>query len=490
MSEEPSRSTGPYKPIALLSSGAQADVWQAVGPDGPVALKMLRHNADPSHLAREIRVLQSLRHSGLSSWEAHDEQEGWLALRFEQGEPIDAWAKEQPVAAIVDVFAELCDVVQYLHDQGVVHGDIKPSNILVTPSASVKLLDLGIAFQSGETHESFRGTLGFAAPELLRGDAPSAASDLYALGATLYACLSGRLPIHAEDPVGLAHLPLISIPLPVNAFRTDCPADLSRCIDRLLLRRAASRPVSASALKRALDQHDPEPAAQPVIGMLDARREIHQAIAAVADGESRAVVVYGPLGTGRRTIIREAVRVASAQGIAYRSQKGPQTAAVALAWSGDGQDVVSRAADQLAKPRPTLLLIHHTLPLLALPKDVTHHISPPTWSEQDVTQWAVHRGVALELATAWHRTCQGWPGWMQARHDAETQRRPTILADPMAQKILDHVEQQDSRSHLLHRLARELGIREDLANDYAVLLIAGGALKKGGQPNTVVAADR
>lgn len=201
-----------YRLLERISQGGMGIVYLAERIDGdlrqPVAFKLLHlAGSDDEALARrfssERGILSRLNHPCIArlvdgGWTA--EGRPFLATEFVEGERIDRWAAAGVSrAAVLDVFVKVCEAVDYAHRRMVIHGDLKPANILVTRSGTPKLLDFGVARmlesdeQEGEALE--RGmTLAYASPEQIRGETMSAGTDVYALGVLLHELLFGAPP--------------------------------------------------------------------------------------------------------------------------------------------------------------------------------------------------------------------------------------------------------------------------------------------------------
>ena len=213
---QPEQLIGPYRLISLLGEGGMGQVWLALRADGlferRVALKLLRPGLGDARLrtrfSRERQILARLAHAHIARLlDAGISQDGqpYLALEYVQGEPITSYATRNGLYLHerLELFEQVCAAVSHAHANLVVHRDLKPTNILVTPAGDVCLLDFGIAKlldqqpeESGElTQTGARAfTLHYASPEQLRNGVITTMTDVYALGVVLYELLTGRKP--------------------------------------------------------------------------------------------------------------------------------------------------------------------------------------------------------------------------------------------------------------------------------------------------------
>ncbi|NNF59131.1 MAG: serine/threonine protein kinase, partial [Rhodothermaceae bacterium] len=210
---------GPYRILRELGRGGMGVVYLAERDevDRQVALKLIRGGlADPALRERflhEQRVLARLEHphiARLYDVGIADDGTPFFALEYVEGEPLDRYCDDHrlPLDARLRLFEAVGRAVQHAHQHFVVHRDLKPSNILVSEDeagqAQVKLLDFGIAKVVAEAEEAGREqatqtgtrllTPAYAAPEQIRGEAVTAATDVYSLGVVLYELLTGRRP--------------------------------------------------------------------------------------------------------------------------------------------------------------------------------------------------------------------------------------------------------------------------------------------------------
>ena len=201
---------GPYRLLNVIGRGGMGVVYLAERDDGEVsqrlAVKLLPPGAgDPLHerFLQERQILASLAHPNIARMlDAGHLENGqpFLAMEYVEGRPIDAFAAGLSARQKVSLFLKVCHAVAYLHRNLVVHRDLKPGNILVTPDGEPKLLDFGIAkildLSTDRTITSLRAlTPDYASPEQISGAKISTASDIYSLGAVLYQLLTGK-PAH------------------------------------------------------------------------------------------------------------------------------------------------------------------------------------------------------------------------------------------------------------------------------------------------------
>jgi serine/threonine protein kinase/tetratricopeptide (TPR) repeat protein len=217
---------GPYELIAALGSGGMGTVFLAERRDGQyeqrVALKVARLGMSGGEARRrfllERQILATLDHPNIARLlDGGVTEEGipFFVMEYVEGEPITEYCSRRSLAlgARLDLFLRVCAAVEHAHRRLIVHRDLKPSNIMVTAGGEVKLLDFGIAKLVGEdapaltrSAERFL-TPAYAAPEQIRGEAITTATDVYSLGVVLYELLAGRRPFvaaAAASPVALA----------------------------------------------------------------------------------------------------------------------------------------------------------------------------------------------------------------------------------------------------------------------------------------------
>jgi hypothetical protein len=263
-----------YRLHRRLGAGAFGTVWMARDErlERDVAVKLLaRERIVGGRFEREARAAARLAHPGIVTlYEAAVDDEGaYLVSELVLGSTLDTLLEAGQLSDrdIVGIAIVLCDALEHAHAQGVVHRDVKPSNVLVpdapaSPSQLAKLTDFGVARvidSEGLTNTGdVLGTLAYMAPEQAEGLEAGAPADLYSLAIVVYEALTGVNPVRASTAFQRArklgaHLP------PLRRQRRDLPGDLARAIDRALRPRPRERGTVAD-LGAALR------AARPVVG--------------------------------------------------------------------------------------------------------------------------------------------------------------------------------------------------------------------------------
>jgi serine/threonine protein kinase/predicted ATPase/Tfp pilus assembly protein PilF len=217
----PPQRIGRYELVSLLGRGGAGQVWEAVllGPRGfrkPVALKVVHAGLDMKSpqgqsLVKEARLGALLSHPnvvGIYELGEGESKQLYVAMELVKGPSVLSLVREGPLSpsAILDVGMQACAGLQHIHTlevdgarAGLVHRDVKPSNLLVDGSGLVKVADLGVARLTGQAEELIAGTPGYMPPEQLEGD-EDARTDLFALGVTLYVLAAGVRPFGGGTP--------------------------------------------------------------------------------------------------------------------------------------------------------------------------------------------------------------------------------------------------------------------------------------------------
>ncbi len=260
--------SGRYRVTRLLGRGGMSAVWLARDDvlDRDVAVKMLHVRRLESTEAverfeREARTLASLTHPGIVTVIDRGDDHGrpFIVFEYVRGRDLRERIDDEGRLPLRDVLAigeQIADALAYAHARGVIHRDVKPHNILLTPDGQPKLTDFGIARvleQPGLTMEGrVLGTGDYLAPEQAAGEQPDARADVYALGVLLYHALCGDVPYHAESYVETARLHA-QAPIPrVREIRPDAPERLDEVVTRALAKRPDDRYADAGELRDEL----------------------------------------------------------------------------------------------------------------------------------------------------------------------------------------------------------------------------------------------
>jgi tRNA A-37 threonylcarbamoyl transferase component Bud32 len=271
---------GPYRLLRRLGAGGMGEVYLAEDSRlrRQVALKRLTDRTlcgaeVRARILREARAAGKLQHPGIAAVfdVVEDGEAVWIVMEYVPGETLAARLKRDrlPVDAALGIGTQIAEALAHAHAHGVVHCDLKPSNVQLTPDGRVRVLDFGLAqrperaLAAEETRlrsldvsqaDSGRvtGTAGYMAPERLRGLRPDERSDVYSLGVVLFQLLTGRKPFAGTDLVAVAAAAL-SAPAPAaSSVEPEIPGAVSLVVSRALSADPAARFASATELVMAL----------------------------------------------------------------------------------------------------------------------------------------------------------------------------------------------------------------------------------------------
>jgi len=252
-----------YRLEMLLGLGRSSQVYLAHAPDGTrVALKVPRREVRTDRVlterfAQEVALSLTLNHANLvRGLSGRPEGEGaFLALEYFEEGALEDSLKKGPLSLEVatECLAQIAQALIYLHDRGIIHQDVKPSNIFIDGSL-FKLGDLGVA----KTRENPRpleraGSPFYMAPELFLGEPATPASDAYSFGVMAFELLVGRRPFVGETIEEIAHAHMHKVPPPTNL-----PPHLDRIVRNLLTKDAAIRATPQAFLRIARNLPEPQ----------------------------------------------------------------------------------------------------------------------------------------------------------------------------------------------------------------------------------------
>ncbi|MQA14825.1 MAG: protein kinase [Pseudonocardiaceae bacterium] len=257
-----------YRLDRRIAVGGMGEVWEATDTrlDRQVAVKVLREELSgdaefASRFRAEARTTASLNHPGVAA--VHDYGEtvidstatAYLVMELVAGEPLAATIARQgrlPADQTLGILEQAGHALQAAHERGLVHRDVKPGNILITPTGAVKLTDFGIA-KAVDAAPLTRtgmvmGTAHYIAPEQAEGSEAGPASDVYSLGVVGYECLAGQRPFRADSAVTVAMMHIRDDPPPLPA---DVPHGARSLIEATMAKDPQQRYATGGELARA-----------------------------------------------------------------------------------------------------------------------------------------------------------------------------------------------------------------------------------------------
>ncbi|MER3390414.1 MAG: serine/threonine-protein kinase [Microcella sp.] len=255
---------GRYQLLSRIAIGGMGEVWQATDLviGRTVALKILKdeYMGDPGFLERfraEARHAALVNHEGIANVYDYGEEEGsaFLVMELVPGEALSTILERErvlPADQVLDIIAQTALALHAAHQAGLVHRDIKPGNLLITPDRRVKITDFGIARIADQVPLTatgqVMGTVQYLSPEQASGHSASPSTDVYSLGIVAYEALAGRRPFTGESQVAIAMAQ-------INEAPPELPVTVAEPVRNLIFasiaKKPSDRPASAQAFARA-----------------------------------------------------------------------------------------------------------------------------------------------------------------------------------------------------------------------------------------------
>ncbi len=255
---------GRYELDSRIAIGGMGEVWEATDHviGRTVAIKILKdeYMGDPGFLERfraEARHAALVNHEGIASVFDYGEENGsaFLVMELVPGEALSTILEREGALSsdkTLDIVAQTASALQAAHAAGLVHRDIKPGNLLITPDGRVKITDFGIARIADQVPLTatgqVMGTVQYLSPEQASGHAASPATDIYSLGIVAYECLAGKRPFTGESQVAIAMAQINDAPPPLPATVAEPVRNL---VMSMIAKKPDERPATASAVARA-----------------------------------------------------------------------------------------------------------------------------------------------------------------------------------------------------------------------------------------------
>ncbi|MCG2623602.1 protein kinase [Arthrobacter sp. I2-34] len=355
---------GRYQLTDRIAIGGMGEVWKARDQvlGRIIAIKILKeeYTGDPGFLNRfraEARHTALLNHNGIANVFDYGEEAGsaYLVMELVPGQPLSAIIERERVLSpdrTMSLVAQTARALEIAHQQGLVHRDVKPGNLLITPEGRVKITDFGIARLADQVPLTatgqVMGTAQYLAPEQATGQTATGQSDIYSLGVIAYECLSGTRPFSGESQIAIALAQVNDTPPPLPE---SLPHSVRALVMSMLSKDPADRPATAEKLAEAADairSGDVRAAEAAVPGMLlfgggEAPTGAMTAVTQTVPREERTQA-FGAQATATRAMSPGTSQLPL---IPATDDDGAKSLAAERAWSDDDVDEA-----QAPPPRP------------------------------------------------------------------------------------------------------------------------------------------
>ncbi|GAB4457079.1 MAG: hypothetical protein Kow0070_08440 [Anaerolineales bacterium] len=258
-----------YQLLERIGTGGMADVFRArdLMLERTVAIKVLHEHYSneqgfQERFKQEARAAANLSHPNIVTVHdfGFDHDQLYIVMEHIPGKDLKTVLRQRgryPVDEAIPLIVQACAGIGYAHRAGLVHCDVKPHNMIVTPDGRLKVTDFGIAralstIQPDERADVVWGSPQYFSPEQAAGEAPSPASDVYSLGIVLYEMITGALPFNAPTSQELARLHLEHHPISPREYVPDIPPALEEIILKVLSKEPSARYRTADQLGRVL----------------------------------------------------------------------------------------------------------------------------------------------------------------------------------------------------------------------------------------------
>lgn len=244
---------GKYSIVRQLGDGATSSVYLGMHEESlaTVALKQFKKvfqsDVHKKMFLTEVELGKKLRHRNIVHvLEAHltEKTGAYLVMEYAHGVSLDQHHNPEtllPVRVVLSTVEQIANALRYAAEQGIVHRDVKPANIILMANGTAKLTDFGCAVPTNELGTAVAGSLAYMSPEQLEGQPLDQRADIYALGAVMYRLLTGHNTFEADTPFD-ARIAILNFPItPIETYRKDFPKELAAVIERAMSKDPAGR---------------------------------------------------------------------------------------------------------------------------------------------------------------------------------------------------------------------------------------------------------
>jgi len=263
-----------YELGEAIGYGGMAEVHRArdIRLGREVAIKVLRHDLARDatfqvRFRREAQASASLNHPAIVAVFDTGEDSGpdgstpFIVMEFVEGQTLREILRSDgplPTARAIAVCADICSALDFSHRNGIVHRDVKPGNVMISPNGAVKVMDFGIARAVSDSSATMTstaaviGTAQYLSPEQARGESVDARSDVYSCGCLLYELIAGSPPFTGDSPVAVAYQHVREDPTPPSSLNPAIPAELDAVVLKAMSKNPANRYQSAAEMRADL----------------------------------------------------------------------------------------------------------------------------------------------------------------------------------------------------------------------------------------------
>jgi len=262
-----------YRLIAKIGSGGMGEVWRAEDLElkRTVAIKfiserLIAYPHSKATIKNEARAAAAISHPNIATIYEIGEEAGcsFIVMEYVEGETLKSRIEQGPLELTdaLDVAIQVAEALSALGKRGMTHGDLKDSNVMVTPTGTAKLLDFGLASgtdvspvpaaegkkDGAATGRAMAGTLHYLAPERIRGEQVNLQTDIFSLGVLLYQMLTGQQPFDGDTQAAVMKTILDAEPLPLGAYRDDASVELEQVVRKALEKACKDRYQGSDAI--------------------------------------------------------------------------------------------------------------------------------------------------------------------------------------------------------------------------------------------------